>query len=281
MNTHQVYPSQNVLWFWFSQQTRRILHGTLADSARKYDTLACREFPLDGLEIFLMPSKIMGPLTSEEVSFAKRYRNLGGRCVHIGETDVDFLLAPETPASLRSLAEVMDTLETSALVVHAHHFRADLARAAETLLEALPGVEVRVENNGFDAPWGADPTNVSSLLRGFPEFRFCLDIAHVADFPTPGLADFLSDSILSERLAEVHLSYSTHAHERDPYEERGYPGYGPFHALFSVLGLRPDSALAPLLAAVPVVLEGIVPREDDGLDFLREELRLAETAREE
>ncbi|MDP3428554.1 MAG: hypothetical protein Q8S17_14420, partial [Humidesulfovibrio sp.] len=153
MNTRQVYPAQNVLWFWFPQVSRLLLHGTLADSARKYEALAARGLPMQGLEIFLMPSRVQDPQGPEAAAFAAAYRTLAGRCVHIGETDPDFLLAQEAPANLRAIAGIMDTLETSALVVHAHHLRADPARAAETLLENLPGVEIRIENNGFDSPW--------------------------------------------------------------------------------------------------------------------------------
>lgn len=275
MPSTNVYPAQNVLWFWFDQTTRRALHGTLADAARKLATLEAREFPLDGLEIFLTPSRLKLPLSPDETNFVSRYRDMPGRCVHIGEACPDFLLAPQAAQDLRNLAHVLDILETESIVIHAHHLRTNPDKAATMLLSTLPGIEIRIENNGFDAPWGSNPANVAGLLRSFPEFRFCLDIAHVEDFNAPGLSEFMSDPIFEERLSEIHFSYSTHRHERDPYEERGYAGYGPFHALYSVMGLRPDDALASYARNVPVVLEGIVPREDDHLSFLIEEMLLA------
>lgn len=267
------YPAQNTLWFWFDQATRRALHGTLEDAARKLEVFAVRQFPLQGFEIFLMPSR----LSDEPVDapFLARYLALPHRSVHIGETEARFLLHPDAPVRLRRLATILETLHCNAVIIHAHHFMEGGDRAADTLLESLPGIEVRIENNGFDNPWGARPETLSALFEAHPEFGLCLDIAHVDDFDDLGLKDFTSDDLLMNRLREVHFSYSTRKHALDPYIERGYPGYGPFHALFAVLDQTPDEAVAPLLGRVPVVVEGIVPREDAALTFLARELSLA------
>ncbi len=273
------YPAQNTLWFWYEQATRRALHGTTADAARKLDAFVRRDFPLEGFEIFIMPERLPADPTAEaDPEFVRRFRNLPLRSVHIGDSRAEFLATPEAGQQVQRLRQLLEHLHGDTIIVHAHHFREFREQSAETLLRGLPGVRVLVENNGFDAPWGAQPENLCALLTAYPELGLCLDIAHVKDFPAPSLAAFANEPLLMARLAEVHFSYSTLQLGHDPYEALGYHGYGPFHAMFSVLGLAPSRSTVELIGRVPVVVEGIVPREDPELACVHREIALAKGA---
>ncbi|MEW5772129.1 MAG: hypothetical protein AB1916_01275 [Thermodesulfobacteriota bacterium] len=270
------FPAQNTLWFWYEQATRRALHGVLQDAARKLDAFVRRDFPLDGFEIFIMPKRLPeAPETAADPLFLARYTGLAHRTVHIGDSRPDFLATPEAPAQVARLARLLDLLGSATLIVHAHHFQKHRAQTAQTLLKGLPGVRILVENNGFDSPWGSEPETLRELLAEYGELGFCLDIAHVKDFAHLSLAAFLDDPLLMARLGEVHFSYSTKLLDSDPYVARGYPGYGPFHAMFSVLDLAPNPRTVQAIGRVPIVVEGIVPREDQNLDFVRQEITLA------
>lgn len=271
-----VYPAQNTLWFWFDQATRRALHGVVEDALRKLDVFCAKGFPLEGFEIFVVPQRLPeGPGHAAEGLLARRLRQLPRVSAHIGDSDHEFLARPQSAGHLARLRRLLDSLETDAVVVHAHHFRAAPEQSAETLLAALPGADIRIENNGFDSPWGSRPENLEALLERHPEFGFCLDIAHVKDFADLSLDQFIASPTLMSRMREVHLSYSTLQLPEDPYPARGFPGYGPYHALFAALGEEPSERTVRLIAGTPVVVEGIVPREDRNLDLLRREVGLA------
>jgi hypothetical protein len=101
-----------------------------------------------------------------------------------------------------------------------------------------------------------------------------LDIAHVKDFPKLSLNDFISEPDLLSRLRQIHFSYSAVLCDTDPYADAGYPGYGPYHALFSVLRQAPSSQTKEFVMQYPVILEGIIPKEDKNFDFLKQEVNL-------
>ena len=275
-----ICPSQNTIWFWFDKTSRRKFHGTLDDAARKMDAFHVREYPLEGFEIFIMPSRLpAAPGQQIAPDFASRFRSLKYRCVHIGETEHDFLIGPETPVHLTALRRLLDFLEAQRIVVHAHHLAEEPEKAVTALVKNLPGTDILVENNGFDNAWGSEPTNVRNLFATFTELLFCLDTTHVDDFEHLRMEQFTRDDLLRSKLREIHTSYSTRLLGYDPYESRGYHGYNPYHALFSVLDEQPDDEAREVMAEVPVVMEGIVPPEDENLEFLVRERDLLEKFR--
>ena len=266
-------PAINTLWFCFDKRTRRALHGTPQDVMRKFDALHSVGLCSEGLEIFLIPERLKHS-PDFTPAFYKTFSGFSHRAVHIGETDVNFLDSKTAATDLANLSKVLQKLRARYVVIHAHHLRENRQARERLLRSALGGFRILVENNGFDYPWGGKVESVSEILSDCPEFGFCLDIAHVKDFMNSPLEAFISNELLMSRLAEVHYSYSTILVDGDPYEEKGFYGYGPYHAMFSVLGLGPSHRTREFISNYPVIIEGIVPAEDKNLDFLRKEIEI-------
>lgn len=267
-----IYPAMNTLWFWFDKATRRALHGTPADCERKFEILVAKG-GWQGLEIFLTPARLH-PHQGFSRNFVRAFRELDYRSVHIGDADPDFLDGRQAARDLQRLHAVLQELETPRIILHAHHLEKNRAQRVAILRDCLPGTTILIENNGFDAGWGYRPEDLLELFRSCPEFGLCLDITHVADFQELCLATFLAHPSLAGRIQELHVSYSTHLLEQDPYAARGYMGYSPFHALFSVIDEEPPREAVELAQRVPVILEGIVPKEDTDCIFLTREKAL-------
>lgn len=270
-----IIPAMNTTWFWFDKKNRRKLHGTAEDVMRKFDLISSRCERLEGLEIFLFPKKVTR-VDQFTPSFYKRFATLQYKSIHIGDTHQDFLYNSDSITDhLEILAAMLERLETDILVLHAHHLRQQRQKIRNLLLAIFPETHIYIENNGFDNRWGASIEGLTDIFKDCPEFEFCLDIAHVMDFSHQfQLTDFTSHAVLKPKLREIHLSYSTFHCTGDPYDDRGYPGYGPFHALFSVLGICPSLRTIEFVTKYPVILEGILPKEDRFFKFLKQEVTL-------
>jgi hypothetical protein len=263
----------NTTWFWFEEQTRRHYHGTPADVMRKFDLLAAHRCLADGLEIYIDPTRLR---ESEpfDARFYRRFASLRFRSVHIGQSDADFLDHERCHEELLCLRDLMEKLEADRLIIHAHHFQRNRIQRKKLLQSALGSCSILIENNGFDSRWGGSIQGLETIFADCPEFRFCLDIAHVKDFPGSSLDDFLDHELLMNRLQEIHYSYSTILLPSDPYAAIGFSGYGPYHALFSVLGIPLSSRTLEFVHRYPIVLEGVAPTEDTTLEFLKREISL-------
>jgi hypothetical protein len=273
-----VLPAMNTIWFWFRPEAdRRRFHGTPEDVMRKFQAFhACGHLE-QGLEIFIIPSRLKAS-TGFCSWFYKGFSQLPYRTVHIAEGEEDFLVESETAFDdLQRLARELKRLEVDTIILHAHHLRKERHKSGKLLQEVLSGITICVENNGFDNPWGACPESLLEIFHDLPEFKLCLDICHVKDYPERSLSDFTDNEELASRLTEIHFSYSTRQIGYDPYVPRGYSGYGPYHALFSVLGKCPSKKTKEFISNYPVVLEGIVPREDKEMEFLRLETECIHT----
>ncbi len=194
-----VVPSMNTLWYHYPQETRRALHGTPSDVQRKFAALDALGLVDDGMEMFLMPSRLAAD-PGFTPDFARRFSRLPFRTVHIGETEHDFLDAPGAGDDLSRLAKVLEQLNSPAIVIHAHHLQHNRPARAGLLRSRLPGTLVLVENNGFDHEWGGKASSMAAIFADCPDFAFCLDIVHVKDFQGQRLDDFLADG-LGERPA--------------------------------------------------------------------------------
>jgi len=264
----------NTLWFYFpNEKNRRLLHGTPADCMRKFQVLEKMEALNEGLEIFLVPAKLQG-INEFEPWFYDKFSKLRYKTVHIADSEDDFLLNSDIFDKLIILQEMLDRLDVKALIIHAHHFHRGREITKELLSSALPGIQIYIENNGFDKEWGSNIQDLEEIFNDCPKYKLCLDIAHVKDFKKSSLKEFLSVESLRCRIEEIHISYSTHFDVEDLYAKRGYPGYSPFHALWSVIGLSPSEKTKQFIRKYPVVVEGVVPGEDKYLDFLKHEVEL-------
>lgn len=268
-----VIPAMNCLWFWFDKATRRALHGTAEDCMRKYRTLEKAGLAENGVELFIMPDRIVDRQSFDR-DFSRRYAKSTFKCVHIGHGDADFLDQPEMPGHLDELRAMLEELETEKVILHAHHLKDNRTARRDLLMTHLPKTLVQLENNGFDSPWGSRLENLEAILIDCPEFTLCLDIAHIWDFGDLALDEFISRPLLKERISEIHWSYSTIRLAEDPYIEKGYPGYTPFHALFSVVDESVDRQVTDFISAYPVVIEGVLPREDSNMEYITKEIQL-------
>ena len=270
-----VFPAMNTIWFWFDKKTRRMLHGTPDDCMRKYEVFKEKNIPLAGFEIFLMPSQLKN-IDQFSPAFYRAFSRLNCRTVHIGESKPDFLITdPAVSDQLSLLAQVLQRLETDTLILHAHHLKKGRPKIRRLFSETLPGVDICIENNGFDDEWGYSLEGLRSIFSDCPELKFCLDLAHVKDFNNGNcLDDFLTEELLASRLKEIHFSYSTILLDSEPYAARGYPGYNPYHALFAVLGLSPSQRTRDFIKRYPIVVEGVVPKQDTQLNFVKQEMSL-------
>lgn len=275
MKTQPIVPAQNVLWFCFEPESdRRALHGTPADCMRKFQALEKNGCLNDGLEIFLLPERLKS-VDEFEPWFYEKFRELEYRAVHIAGTLPNFMTeVEETGAHFDLLYQFLEKLDVQAVVLHAHHFKHDRPGIRKVLEKHLPGIKIYVENNGFDNEWGHSIEGLTEIFTDFPEFGLCFDIDHLKDFPTPSFDEFVSTPIIRERICQIHYSYSTHLLPEDPYIAAGFPGYGPFHALWSVLGIEPSERTIKFLRQYPIVLEGVQPKEDPDFNFLKEEIKI-------
>ncbi|WP_319577729.1 hypothetical protein [uncultured Desulfobacter sp.] len=268
-----IVPAMNTLWFWFDKSTRRKLHGTPTDVMRKFNLLDQNGLLTDGIEIYLDPSQF-NDFAPFDTDFYKRFARLPFRSVHIGNSDIDFLDQETILDSLAALSKITQRLEAEKIIIHAHHLKDNRTVRYKTLTNFLSDHEITIENNGFDNKWGASPEAVAQILNECPNFKFCMDIAHINDFQHIKLSAFTKIPIIMERLSEIHFSYSTRLLPKDPYIAKGYSGYGPYHALFSVVEKNLSESTKTLIKQYPVVIEGILPKEDQAMDNLKKERQI-------
>ncbi len=269
--TPLVIPAMNCLWFWFDDDIKA-LNGTAEDCMRKYRTLEDAGVAENGVEIAITPDRIVGRQPFDR-DFIRQYATHPFKCVHITHEDIDFLELPEMPGHLDRLRAVLEDLETGKIVLHAHHLKENRKARRDLLIKHLPETVVQLENNGFDCQWGSRPENLEAVFTDCPEFTLCLDVAHIWDFEDLTLEGFLSRPLLKTRITEIHWSYSTNRLTEDPYSLKGYSGYAPFHALFSLIDKSPDEQVKDLISGYPVVIEGAVPREDTTLEYIKKEIQ--------
>lgn len=265
-----VTAGMNDTWFWFEATTRGSMLGTAEDCMRKVELFADKGQIGDGIEIYLCPSKIRD---SEEFSddFIAAFRAMERRVVHIGDPDPDFLLRDGATELMARFRTILDELQAEAIVLHAHHFKHDLATATTVLRETMGPVDVLVENNGADDAWAYSVEGLKAIFRVGQEFGLCLDICHIKDLPDHRLRDYLEEPELESRIAQIHYSFSPARAEADPYETAGYHDYGALHELWALTGLRPSQDTLDFVRQYPVVMEGVIPTEDPEMAGLARE----------
>lgn len=270
-----IIPAVNTLWFWFYPESkRRAIHGTPEDSMRKYKLLNSCGCAEDGLELFIFP-RILNKVSGFEEWFYKKIRKLKYKTIHIGDVEKDFLInGIGIYEDLKLLYNELRKMEIERIIIHAHHLKKKRKHIKKLFEATLPGINILIENNGFDDDWGSKPETLIELFDDMPELKLCLDICHIKDFEKFDFNDFLLVDTISSRISEIHFSYSTKLLNTDPYEKMGYKGYNPFHALYSVVGAKVDHKLKEILHKYPVVIEGIVPLEDRNMKYLHEEYNL-------
>lgn len=231
----------------------------------------------DGIEFFLMPSKITSPDDFSK-EFYRKVSKLKNKSIHIGDEDESFLILPQTEKHLEVLHSCLLKMEADRIVVHANHFKNKVHYIRELLRSALPGVTICVENVDYHRDFGYSVNDLLSIFDVCPEFRFCLDTAHVWDRTELSLLDFFKEEKLKNRIVEIHFSSSTRLINRNniSFRFKWYlEKYHPFHALFVLTDFTElDPEIKSLISSYPVIIEGILPVEDSNAHLLNEEKRV-------
>lgn len=265
-----VVPSVSCLFFW----TDVTYAGSLGDLEQKFRFMFNAGLTKNGFECYLDPLMLGNDDIPSEL-LVREFLATPAKTLHIGNPDHDFLVRAGVGEKLRNLKRIMDILDLDTIVVHVSSFRLERGRIRALLNETMPDVKLWLENDGFQDAWGYWPENCEAVLRDIPEARFVFDFAHVFEVePRCAVDDFLKRDIFMERMEEVHCSWSNVTSPVDRYEAAGYPGYKPYHALFSIVGLTPGDAMMETLRPCRKVVEGVVPREDAMMDCLRRELEM-------
>ena len=266
-------PATSVLWFFNPHSD----YGTASDAMEKYRTLEENSALNGGLEILLLPRKLRS-IDDFDPWFNTAFSRLRHRSVHIGDADEHFLAGADgMTGKLELLAEIMERMGADRIVVHASHLLRDRMRKREILQKIFPRTTVLVENNGWDSAEGSSPEVLSDIFRDCPKFQLCLDVCHTMDcFGDYLPKTFTSMPELMERIGQIHFSCSMAKYPEDSYAVKGFTGYIPGHALWSVIGESPHPDLMMFVERYPVVLEGVQPPEDHSLNYLKNELMLFE-----
>lgn len=270
-----ILPAMNTLWFCFpDEKNRRLLHGTPEDCMRKFKVLENMGVLDQGLEIFLSPTKLQR-VNEFDSWFYEKFSKLKYKTVHIGDGQHDFLLNFHgIYDKLKLLSKMLERLEVTAIIIHAHHLRYYRSQIKDLFSSAMHKTEIYVENNSFENEWGHSIEGLLEIFKDCPEYWLCLDIAHIKDLKKFTLKEFLSHDDLRDRIRQIHFSYSTRYDNENLYAKLGYPGYEPLHALWSVIGASPSTETIEFVCQYPVVLEGVVPPEEMHSDLLMRELRI-------
>lgn len=271
----QIVVSTNTLWFYFpDEKHRRQLHGTVEDCERKLNVLLEQNVSLDGVELYLEPVKLESD-SDFSSTFCERFRDLTYRSMHIGSGSNDFLHNTSfIGQKFDILSRLLKKLDVRNVVVHAHHLKNRREEIRRLFSHKLPGINILVENNGFDNQWGSDINALSEIYKDFPDYGLCLDICHVFDWQKYRIDDFFQSNGLKDRVAEIHFSYSTYYTDIEQNDRNGFDGEKPYHALWSFVEKEPSAKTARAISQYPVVIEGCVPYGDRDLKYLKREIDL-------
>lgn len=271
----QIVVSINTLWFYFSdEEHRRKLHGTVEDCERKLEVLLEQDVSMDGVELYLDPIKLESDSDFSSM-FCERFKGLTYRSMHIGSGSNDFL--HNTGFIVQKfdvLSRLLKKLSIRNVVIHAHHLRSKREEIRRLLGRKLSGINILVENNGFDNQWGSDINALSEIYRDLPDYGLCLDICHVLDWEKYRIDDFIYSNDLKDKLAEIHFSYSTYHMDIKQDYKKSFDGEKPYHALWSFVEKKPSAETDRAILQYPVVIEGCVPHEDRDMKYLKREIDL-------
>ena len=273
-----IVPGTGVLWYFCTDAEQRMkLLGTPLDCMMKFRILEEKKALSQGLEIFLMPNKLRG-IDDFEPWFYSQFSKLKYKSVHIGDMEQEFLIRSRgISEKLDILSRMLKGLEVDTVIIHAHHFQHEPIKVKRVLNALLPHVEIYIENNGFESGYGSCVDDLIQIFNDCPEFKLCLDICHIKDHENFTFDDFVLVDALRDRIKQIHFSYSSRLDKENLYAKKGYINYDPHHALWSIIGKIPSRKTKEFIRQYPVILEGVIPREDSNLTYLKKEVELLDS----
>jgi hypothetical protein len=273
-----IVPGTGVLWYFRTDAEQRMkLLGTPLDCMMKFKMLEEKRALSQGLEISLIPNKLRG-IDDFEPWFYSQFSKLKYKSVHIGDMEPEFLTSSKCISEkLDILSKMLKDLEVDTVIIHAHHFQHEPIKVKKVLDAFLPHVEIYIENNGFGSGCGSRVDDLIQIFNDCPEFKLCLDICHIKDHENFTFDDFVSVDALRDRIKQIHFSYSSRLEKENLYANKGYINYDPHHALWSIIGKTPSSKTKEFIRQYPVILEGVIPREDSNLAYLKKEVELLDS----
>jgi len=271
-----VVPSENQLHFWALDRNGRASLGTPADIERHLTILENTSASKMGLQLYLVIAKLEcdNPFPSWVYSTvsSKAYKSM-----HLGGSGQDYLLSTTNiEEKLIYLGKILERLEIRNLIIHAQHFQYKKKYLAQMFSDCLPNAKILIENEGLGNNWGSRIDELLTIFQECPDFGLCLDICHVAETGIHGLNEFFEEKELCSRIEEVSASYCPRpagSELIDPYEHAGFFGYRPNHALFTLSNKTLSEQEFNFIDQLPIVLEGVVPKEDTAHELLITELK--------
>jgi len=207
--------------------------------------------------------------------FYDKILKLTYKSIHLGGKGQDFLLHIENfKDKLRYFKVLLDRLGIENIIVHAQHFKKKRIYLRDMFMKYLPNINILIENEGQTDKWASSIEGLTELFNDCPEFKCCLDICHVHEIEDYTLSDLIDVEVIKSRIKEISISYCSKKLGYDPYAKAGYLGYGPNHALFSVINEKISKNTKEFISQYPVVMEGVILREDKELNYIKEEIKL-------
>lgn len=263
-------PSLNCLYFWFDKS----MDGRIEGVEEKFWIMHEKGLTKNGFEMFLIPALFTGAEIFSD-KFLETVKGIPGITVHIGDKNHYFLFENGIEKKMEKLSDIMSLIGAKSVVLHASNFQRDRKKLRKLFTDCMPGTEIWIENDGFQSEWGYMPENILKIFEDFPDAGFVFDFAHVDEIPGRRcVTDYLGERNLFKKIVEVHCSFSNVSAGVDLYERAGYPGYRPYHGLFSLLGMKFNFQELDELKSIRRVIEGVVPREDREMKYLEKELNI-------
>ena len=268
-----VIPSETSLHFWSMKNGIPQL-GKPSDMIRNFKIFEKSNVIKDGMQLYFVLDEIT-ELDPFPQWFYKKILNLKYKSIHLGGKGQDFLLQMENfKEKLNYFKVLLARLGIENIIIHAQHLRKRREYLRDMFLKYLPNINILIENEGMTDKWGSSIEGLTELFVDCPEFKFCLDICHIHEIDEYNLSDLIDIEIIRSRIKEISISYCSKKLGYDPYAKAGYPGYGPNHALFSVLKEKISKKTKEFISQYPIVMEGVILREDKELNFIKEEIRI-------
>jgi hypothetical protein len=185
--------------------------------------------------------------------------------------EVDYGEFREDLQAIRNMAE--DAMIKN-IVIHADLLVREPERILDMLQEELTGLRISLEVTDKTTDYGNTPDQLVKLLKLNEDLGLVLDTAHVQDFADEyGWEAYFKDNLLNSRMYMTHMSNHSCHLESNFYDSNGFTGIDATHSFCISKKENFPVELIELCREKPMVIEGVVPPGNNGLELLREEMK--------
>lgn len=244
---------------------------TFLRSLRKYYS----RLDIDGVDLYFDPYNL-----SEELRFDSGQREFlnkfNYRILHTDFHDTDWEGTVDWNRFERCLEEIHSFgkhVGSDHIVVHGDCLVSHPDQVIDYMKNHLPDLSISFELMDEHRNFATRPEHLNTVLGGYEDIGVVVDTAHLQDFTeTVSWTDLFHDPSFSSRINFVHLSNHTSQLDSNWYAKQGYDEIEAVHSLCIADPSRFDSEYLDECLNYPVVLEGIIPPGERGIDFLSSEI---------